>query len=468
MRSDDGYITVFFSIVIAVILSLLLTMIAGVRDSAMRLKTKNSMDISLRSAFSEYHKELWERYNLVFVDSTYGYEVTPFSMTEIKLINCMNRNLYTGGIKKSGDLFKLECFDAETVGVRLATDCGGYPIYNQTINCMLYRYGEKYVEDVIDLISEIEESGITENYESDDLDELVNANGLDGMPLIKDWVEESKAAVLKEKEVSLLSTVRLIADDIDSISKIDISDMELIEKRELNRGNYKVEEGSDLAKNLIFREYVLSYCGNYVDIKNDTVLKYETEYLIGQRSSDAENLEKVLNRILLMREAANIGTLMQDKDRMAGIEGVSEGLCALLLMPDLAPVLETIIVTLWSYIESVKDLKALTSGGKVPIVKTPEQWQSTIESIFIKESGNEGYEEGITYRDYLRILLNLSSNESLLRGLMNVIELNIDNVEGYEKFRLDNCFDAWRVSAVVFSGYGKSYEIEREMDIEEK
>ena len=68
-----GYITVFLTLSLTLILSLVFTVIEGARISAIRMKFECVADIGMNSVLAEYHRELLEQYELLFVDmSTLG------------------------------------------------------------------------------------------------------------------------------------------------------------------------------------------------------------------------------------------------------------------------------------------------------------------------------------------------------------------------------------------------------------
>lgn len=59
-----GYITVYLSLVTGILLSLLLTVIEGVRMHTIRTQTECVMDMAMDSALAEYHREMLEQYEL--------------------------------------------------------------------------------------------------------------------------------------------------------------------------------------------------------------------------------------------------------------------------------------------------------------------------------------------------------------------------------------------------------------------
>ena len=62
----------------------------------------------------------------------------------------------------------------------------------------------------------------------------------------------------------------------------------------------------EITKKLLFHEYILKKFGNAVEEeKEKRSLAYEVEYLLEGKTSDQENLEAVLNKLLLIRMGLN-------------------------------------------------------------------------------------------------------------------------------------------------------------------
>ena len=65
-----GYITVFLSLSLTLILSLVFTVIEGARISAIRMKFECVTDIGMNSVLAEYHRELVKQYNIFAIDAS--------------------------------------------------------------------------------------------------------------------------------------------------------------------------------------------------------------------------------------------------------------------------------------------------------------------------------------------------------------------------------------------------------------
>ena len=71
-RKSGGYLTVFLALSLTVMLSLILTMAEAARIRIIRARTETVTDTAVCSVLSEFSRELFEQYDLLFVDAGYG------------------------------------------------------------------------------------------------------------------------------------------------------------------------------------------------------------------------------------------------------------------------------------------------------------------------------------------------------------------------------------------------------------
>lgn len=67
-----GYLTVYLSLSLALIISFVLTLVEGARISTIRMEAECVADIGMNSVLAEFHREMLEQYDLLFVDMSYG------------------------------------------------------------------------------------------------------------------------------------------------------------------------------------------------------------------------------------------------------------------------------------------------------------------------------------------------------------------------------------------------------------
>ena len=163
--------------------------------------------------------------------------------------------------------------------------------------------------------------------------------------------------------------------------------------------------------NLLYGEYAIRYTACYGE-DGGAGLQYETEYLIAGEDNDRANLSAVAVRLMLLRGAANLGYLLTDEGSRSQAQGIAAGIS--LLLGGFIPVtlLSVLILILWAMAEAVCDTRALFAGGKVPFWKDASSWNLSWNRLWSLLDGSglagAGREEGMTYKEYLRILLFLT------------------------------------------------------------
>lgn len=464
-----GYITVLFSISIALCLSLLVGLVYGVRENALRMRIREVYNIALGSSFAEYDTELWKQYGLVFVDAGYSNEAHSMILPEEHLRYCMQQNFNESiaYISFSKDLLKLYCINAETEGVRFATDCCGRALFNQAVRYMKFYYKTAYVTELFSYARGYEE----QNYTEKELmhmknDAIVKLEGLDS-PVLVELKECARDAITEEGRAGLFSTLRLVLPSLTEVSSVAINPEALVSGRQLNEGKDGVFENKrDSTDVLLFKEYLVKKCGNYISEKEKTALRYELEYIIAGKQSDLANLESVVNRLLLMREAANIASLYADEKKQKVVNSIAGIIAMLVGNPEVEPAVVALINCVWAYFESVSDVKNLMGGKRVPLFKGNGEWESGLEILDI-DGAEQKEDKGLSYEDYLRIMIYLGHIDKQIMRFADICELDVRQIEG-NQFRLDYCFDYWRVTAYVISDYGYEYTISGKKDMEDQ
>ncbi len=134
--------------------------------------------------------------------------------------------------------------------------------------------------------------------------------------------------------------------------------------------------------------------------------------------------------------------------------------CTLLLLPGMTEVVKQALLLIWSYQESIQDVKALLSGGKVPLQKDSGSWKVSLGSVFVPGSKTvkaEEYSEGLEYKDYMRILLFCADKEQLSMRSLDVMEQTIRAEESAD-FRIDLCIAKMKLHSTIWLRESISYE----------
>ncbi len=480
---NDAYLTVTLTLCLAVILSLFLTLIDGVRRNGARLEIECVTDIGLQSIMAEYHCELMKQYNLFAIDSSYGTINCSKANTEAHLIQYLSRNLDYDDVFLSDYLYRdflgLSVEQAELVKLSIMTDHGGAVFRRDAVEAVKDDVGLGLLEELRDWVQEVEINGLEEG------EEEIRKQELDGE--IREWVDrydgmeveveedEWERAQVRNPTDGLearkrLGLLQLVIIDEANLSSNVIHPENLISNRmqqgQVNHGNIPWEESGEmeqLTERFLFQEYLLRYMGRYGRDSEEDALRYQIEYLIGGRESDVENLKCVINRLCVLREAANAMYLMSNEAKRAEIRLVATAACTLITLPALTPLLEGAILLAWAYAESVYDIRSLLAGGRIPLMKDDGSWHYSLSSALnggLRDASADG--EGLAYDDYLRIFMMLCDLDTMTGRAMDMVEADIRLTPGNAAFRLDGCFRTVEASIQIGSAHGFRYEITRQ------
>lgn len=475
MRRGKAYLTVYLALCLTLLLSLYLVMIDGVRRNGAGLEAACAAEAGIQSIMAEYHRELLEQYNLFAIDSSYGSSTAAKRNTEEHLKQYIERNLSLDDVLLSDylyrDFFGLELESADLTGVSLLTDAGGAVFRRRAVEAVKNDIGLHLLEEIQGWLSVIEINGLdtsdTEGEKRRIDGEIEEYNGVE----VQISEKESACVDIENPTEKLeakrkLGILRLVLEEQDTVSENRVNSEVLIksrmEKGIANRGNLEPGKAEDLVSRFLFQEYLLRYMGHFGAEDRETALKYQIEYLIAGNDCDADNLRSVANRICAIREAANALFLFTDEEKFLEIQAAAILVCGIFALPVLIPLVEFAILMGWAYAESVYDVKSLLAGGKVPLIKDASSWHYSLEAALsgdLQDGTAEG--EGLSYQDYLRVLMMLTNLDALTGRAMNMAEADIRKTPGNAMFRLDGCIDRLEVFVCVKSSFGGQFQIQR-------
>ena len=455
-----GTITVFLSLILMMVLSLIAAVIESAAYSAARMKTEMAMDMGLDSLLAEYSRELLDRYDLYFIDTSYGSGSPSVSDTGEHLRTYMEYNLDPARgrlIFGSVDFTGLKLDEVNITDVSYASDNVGRVFKRQAIQAVKNMYGAALIEGVVrkteNSYSSYKQSGIEE--EKPDERQLEIERKLDGIDY---RVPECPATPVFDEKPGILDMI--MSDAAVSDRHIDVS--QLASHRTLNKGSgmRKPKEDPDsFANEILFGEYLVEKCLMYGrDTLNEKQgpAAYEIEYILNGENTDTANLRKTVEKLLLVRYAADTMFIFNDGKRREEVQTVLEVIGAFLGIPkEAADAAADLVLLAWAFGESVSDVKRLMADERVPLIKTDADWKMPLAGLFMLRAsahatGEKG--QGLSYKDYMRIFLMLENkNEKVMRA-MDVIELNLRFAgKGNEYFRIDGCAEYIDASAIVMA-----------------
>lgn len=469
-----GYMTAFLTLSLTLILALVFTVIEGARISAIRMKFECVTDIGMNSVLAEYHRELLEQYDLLFVDTSYGGGQPAIANTEAHLQHYIQQNLTTentGGFFPVVDFLAMNTEQVTISQYSIASDDGGGVLKRQVTDYMAdYPVGAAL--SVLDgwsgQIGQLAQRNIAAERES--YQAQIEAIGLPEQEVEEGVMEKvplnNPADIANATRSS--GVLNLVLDDTTQLSKVRIATEEYISHRECRRGTGICKEAVDLTgdvNELIFQTYLFEKCGYYGEELDKSLLKYQIEYILKGKDTDWQNLEAVAKQLLAWREVANVIYILSDGAKMAEAEALAMTLAAVTLMPELLVPVKYTILFAWAYVESLQDVRILLRGGRVPIYKTAADWKTDIHSILnvkgsLTDEAGEG--TGLSYKEYLQVMLFLENAGNRTYRAMDIMEMDIRQTPGNGTFCLDGCFDTYQARIAVNSRFGYRYEMTRQ------
>ncbi len=467
-----GSITPFCALSLMLVASLLLVLLESARvytlDRFASLKAEGGID----SVCAEFQPLLWKQYGLLFLDGAYGTEYFSMEYVSETLTEQIDKNRKTlPGL----NLLSLEVSDVTLMGYALATDDRGEVF----LNYVSEREKENLPLGIAEDLYEQYQKGkrIEQEYSDTELEIAQAQQTLEEVTAAQQQgtTEEGNADILGEVfdrivQMKSAGILNLIFGKTEHISTKAAGTFKSIEKREKAAGNMPLKQQKDWYRKLLVLRYMEQYFSNYCQQKEEHFLRYEMEYVLCGKNSDAQNLSGTLERILLIREACNIASFLQDEVKMSQAKELAS-IIGLLAgeNPAVVEVIQAGIIAAWAYLESVLDVRTLVAGEKIALIKSKEEWTADVRNIPAVLVGTikaKNCENGMGYTDYLKQLLFFADERALAYHMMEAMEFTMHENTDYEnclmnqmivalQYRIDFCTKPLFYSLAVI---GDSYE----------
>lgn len=474
-----GGVTVYLSLVLLVLLSMVAAALQSARLAACRAAISSGVEQGLYSLFAQYDRDLYERFGLLMIDGGYGSSALSLGQLlaeteeDIACVLCPD----SGGAG-GRDILRMQITGRSVEGYLLATDQSGAAFRRQI--CALSQAGDgeeavrilqgrlegekRQMDDLLQLRARYSE-GDAALYYAEDHPELAFAGeedaGAEEVAVPEGFVNPLEQ--IDQLRGRLLTS--LVLPGGGALSAAAVSPGELVSGRHLNRGLGLAPPAAGAAgEKYRLLAYLTDMFACFTDQHTGPGLRYQIEYAIGRQPADEANLREVLQRLMTMREAANMTYLMTSEARRAEASRMAAIIAAVMLRPDLEPAVSFALKAAWAYGESLADLRTLLRGGRVPLAKSDQTWQLPLQALawIGQDAAGSGSAEGLDYREYLCLLLLTQSGDSLADALMDLTEHVMRTEMGRPVFRLDVCVAAVELAFDVRAGrqtwhIGRSY-----------
>lgn len=485
-----GSITVFFTLILSLMLSLVCTSIESVRMAAARTQILSSLDIGLYSLFGQYDKTLLKDYDLFFLDGSCG--GGSLNMAEIY----DNMESYIKPVLKQNSQ-RIALKDGGFTGYRLATDEDGTVFYCQVVQYMKDTLGSQGIQLLLNEMKdrenktkEAEKTG--EQAQSGDaigsyeremnqaaknsqeaLEAAKENTGQEGEVISQPETPAVEAPKVKNpitviKRIMKMGILELVIPPGKGISDKSVSKNTLVSGRKLQEGMPLfgvLEQDTSYASQVLFQQYLMDKLGNYLNPASGG-LEYQIEYILGRKDNDLDNLKSVATKLLLVREGVNFAHLLADSGKRAQVEALALAIASSFLIPPAAVIIEGALLLCWAFAESILDVRELFDGGKVPLIKSIEDWQLSLENLPELLQGldtqRRGTETGMDYEDYLQVFLLAKGKNEKLSGGMDMVELSVRSLPGRSSFCLDSCIASIEASIDVKANSRKTFTVTKQ------
>ena len=438
------------------VVSALLSLLEAGRFQEIRRLADIQTQIGLESVFAEYNTYLWEDYRLLacnqkdvrdnfiricdsrLVDSTQGTNFYQFAVKELKFEG------YTRLTDGDGRAY-----------IQAVTEYMKENLMYETAKNIYDQYeGIKNIQDTSDFdISDIDKA-LNKIKEG----ESVGSTGeSEGDSKEKDLIEEKKDTEEKKnileiiKEVQKQGILALVIEDTSHLSEKSMDLSKVVSKRKLTDSFYPELEEVDWYNQVLLQQYFLTYMSNYLDNKNHS-MEYELEYLLGGKSTDIENMKAVVNQLLSIREAANFLYLINQPEKVEEARLMAVAIAGISVNAAIIEAVKIAILSAWAFVESILDIRTLLSGERISLVKSDDAWTMDLDYISDIESGYtkaKNCKNGLSYKEYLGILLLFQDENQLAKRGMDVQEITLR--EKYKSKEI--CLDEWIIDTNIHVTY---------------
>ena len=230
--------------------------------------------------------------------------------------------------------------------------------------------------------------------------------------------------------------------DMSSVSSNAVELKDTVSKRQCETGTYhaKKTEKLNVFDRVMVLEYIEKYFSSYTEPgKGD--LAYEMEYILCGKETDRQNLESSVERLMLMREAANVAHIIADREKLNQTLIIATSLAGFSGNPVIVKIVQIGVVAAWAYVESILDLRTLLSGGKIALMKSSSEWNVDIKKIgeLVTDGGKaKECKDGLNYQGYVKQLLFAVKEKKIAYRMMDIMEFAIQKEENSKNARMDH------------------------------
>ena len=198
----------------------------------------------------------------------------------------------------------------------------------------------------------------------------------------------------------------------------------------------------------LFNEYIFDRFPSYTDVHGSDEysdwceLAYVVEYILAGNDNDVSNINGVILKLSAIREATNFTHIVMDSGKRNEAMMLATTLVGASGNAAAVKAAQYVIMGVWSYGESVVDVRRLLRGDRLKLVKDRSDWRLSLENLLKMNFDDNAFlnadnssDDGFSYEDYLGMLLLMMSQTTKNYRTMQAIELRLITL-GQNDFRM--------------------------------
>lgn len=465
--NNKGQTTVFFSLIISVLLLFTFTALEVVRIHMSRVKMMACVHSMQSSIMADYNSELFERYHLLFIDPTYG---TGSEAAAEERINDYLDSSLNGEAGEDKGIYQFEIEEVMLTDQKnileddmklLKTQIADYEKTSGLVNRIkrLVEKTRQETNNVADAARETEINGVELDLSQEDTGEgQSNSAGRENdkeKKSEKSEVDDPRETLKESLKFGVLAFI--MPDSHISKEERDFSNSPSAryeeEKEEERDTSFQsidflkniIKDASDrdysnaLKQQAALVDYVSSNFSNAVNQREDSVAKCEIEYILKGKSNDYDNLQAVINEMIWLRMPINYAYLLTDTEKKSEALTMAAAICTATGTSGLIEVVKYLLLGCWAYGETLYEMKSLLAGEKITYIKTKDNWNTELKKLFSSGKAKQAV-NGLDYEEYLMLLLAGRSGNQLntvYARMLDMMELNLQKED--PDFCISNC-----------------------------
>lgn len=418
--------------------------IESARISALKSRVEGISHLGMESSLGHFSLPLFEKYGVFAVNSN----EEEFAYTLDNYIKA-NISLSSGTYTRSYNLFQIPSYQLSKRTLYYLTDKSGEIFTDQVLDYMKYQSISMATDFLLqsDSLDTYQKEGVDlsniDGYDNETVDTTVDLSEFSGDTDIKSdlTIEEAsseKSSILEGvKDFLTNASLTLYVKDASKISSETVN-LNILPS---HKCTFISESSLSSVEKILFIAYLWEKFSSYTtsDLKNDISLNYQMEYILNGGESDDDNLLKCILKIQTLRTGLNLSYLYSDTEKRREARALSSAAVGLIPVPFIVEFTQFAILSAWAAGEAIADIRGLLDGNKIPLFKSKSTWNlqlSNLSSAYTSAS-SASEEKGLTYEQYLELLIYKSFDTKTVYRTMDLIQLDIK--KSIPSFKFTEC-----------------------------